>query len=273
MEKFSKTIIILFITFFIINTTTQTQCPKYTCDNNIKDSCASVKSGYPTKPNSVTLSDICKKDEFCDVIPPPFKSLAYQANDDSYKCKLTPAPYVRRFPGEDCTKNDDCVNSETSTGKCLNGKCNGLGEYHECAWHADCLKGLFCSAQKGHKVCTKQKAEGSSCSSPFECQNKFLCHEGKCSLKPFSLENDTQIEYVEEIDIMKCKFGLVDDSLKCAQLNQQQPEQGEYVKCSLVDKCNYNLSTDGSIFIKDCECGYNFTGQGYCPKGHNNSKY
>jgi hypothetical protein len=107
----------------------------------------------------------------------------------------------------------------------------------------------------------------------MECQNKFLCHEGKCSLKPFSLESGTQIEYVDEIDNMKCKFGLLDNSRKCTQFNQQQPEQGEYIKCSLVDKCNYSLSTDGSAVFNDCECGYNSTGQGYCPKGHNNSKY
>jgi hypothetical protein len=114
MEIFSKTIIILFITLFAIKTTTQKECPKYTCDNNIKDTCASVKSKYDIKFNSVTLSDICKKDEFCDVTPPPFKTLAYQYMDNSYSCKQIPALYVRRFPGEDCTTDDDCVFQSTS---------------------------------------------------------------------------------------------------------------------------------------------------------------
>jgi hypothetical protein len=63
---------------------------------------------------------------------------------------------------------------------------------------------------------------------------------------------------------------MTDNQNRCTHLIQNDtPSEGEFVKCNLGDTCSYSFITDThSTIKKDCECGYNSTGQGYCPESH-----
>jgi hypothetical protein len=63
----------------------------------------------------------------------------------------------------------------------------------------------------------------------------------------------------------------VNDKYQCSTLNQIPLSEDEFVKCKLGEVCTYTDVVTGDTLTKDCECGYNSDGQGYCPKGHNNS--
>jgi hypothetical protein len=57
----------------------------------------------------------------------------------------------------------------------------------------------------------------------------------------------------------------------CTSVTQSVPAGEEYIKCNFGDKCSYTIG--GDEYIRDCECGANANGQGYCPQGQNLSKY
>jgi hypothetical protein len=150
----------------------------------------------------------------------------------------------------------------------------GIDEGLSCSETIECLKGLYCD--KESRTCAKQKLYGASCLNSAECENKYLCHEGKCSLKPFSADFGTTIDSVfDKFYLVKCKLGMTDNQDRCTQLIQSDtPSEGEFVKCNLGDTCSYSFITDTrSTYGRDCQCDYSSTGQGYCPKGHNKSKY
>jgi hypothetical protein len=187
MEIFSKPIILHIFTLFFIQISSQkSACPKYSCNTQRQSSeCAYVKTGSTS--NNVTLTPSCRKDEFCDAPLPPWQTLSNQLKDKSYTCNKIKNPRTVRYPGEDCENDDYCIQSGHFTSFCKNRKCTGLDEGLSCFETFECMKGLYCD--KDSRTCAKQKLYGASCSNSSQCENKYLCHEGKCSLKPFSADS------------------------------------------------------------------------------------
>jgi hypothetical protein len=271
MEIFSKQVIILILSLLFIQINSKkSACPKYSCNTQGQsDECANLTSGSTS--NNVTLTPSCKKDEFCAIPLPPWKTLTNNLKDTSYRCKKKPTSKSMRYPGEDCGDGGYCIQLGHFTSLCNNGKCSGKGEGFQCSETYECKKGLYCEKSG---ICIKQKPYGASCSDSAQCENKYLCHEGMCSIKPFSADFGTTIDFaVDRFSYVKCKLGWTDNQYRCTQLIQNDIS-GEVVKCNLGDTCSYSFSTDTrSTFEKDCECGYTSAGQGYCPRGHNRSKY
>jgi hypothetical protein len=68
-------------------------CPKYTCEKGTETSCVNVKSGIKTVGfNTISLTDICKKGEYCDVPFPSYKTL-----QTLILAQLTPARLIPTY--------------------------------------------------------------------------------------------------------------------------------------------------------------------------------
>jgi hypothetical protein len=270
MSAFSKIFCLILLS---LNINTQFLCPNYTCDRRQENSCVYVQTGaHSTNSNSITLTDICNSDEFCNVPQPQSDILSKEQLDSSYTCvkrtKITPP----RYPGENCNEDADCLASSSTTGRCINNKCSGVAEQETCYSSMECLKGLYCDM--GQHKCFKQKPVNVRCYSSSECENKYLCHESRCGLKPFSLDIGSEIKDNSDMfNFAKCQLGFMDMFNRCSMLSQDEPNEGEFIKCIMGEKCFYKIVGTDYGYGKDCGCGYNSTGQGYCTKGHNNSNF
>jgi hypothetical protein len=243
-------------------------CPKYTCEKGTDTSCVNVKSGLKTDGfNKISLTDICKKGEFCDVPQPSYITLPDVDKDTAYTCKATPEPSTKvvRFPGEKCDKNEDCIKTEEGTGTCTSGYCTGIAEGKACQLTAACLAGFYCD--KTSNKCTAQKKEG-DCKESSECVNNLLCNKGKCSLTPYGLDIGAELDKEDpDFNAYKCKLGL-DHKGKCASLVQEETgDKDGFVECKYGETCKYKIGDEEK---KDtCACGINGEGKGYCPLGFN----
>jgi hypothetical protein len=238
MEIFSKSIIILIVTLLSILISSQAKlCPKYSCDTLDKpNQCTHVELNSPY--NKVTLSDNCAKDEFCNVPKPQWGTLTHIPQDTTFTCKAKPNDKLNiKYPGEDCTKEDTCIHNDFGS-VCQNGKCTGIDVGFPCSNTNQCLKGLFCD---GSQKCVKQKPFNSFCQNSTQCENKYLCHENMCSLKPYSAEIGTKVEITGDLfGLAKCKFGWTDNLNKCTLLNQVTGE-GEVIRCNLGEEMYLQL--------------------------------
>jgi hypothetical protein len=270
MFGISKTTITLLIALLIVNITSKTTCPKYTCAKGIEESCAFVKSNKTA--NSVTLTDTCKPGQHCAVPPPQWHTLATTDNNIFYVCEDTTIPAISRYPGEECQHDADCFKSWKGTGKCINNVCDGKKEGEKCDNTADCWKGLYCNKQEWQ--CVKQVPFGGDCGTSEQCENKVLCHprQDKCILMPYSVEPGNTTSKVDPWASHYCKLVYQDPSGWCSTIEQKVSKGEDVVKCNLGSKCSYTDTIGHFSFTRDCECGYNADGQGYCPKAHNLSK-
>jgi hypothetical protein len=256
----------IFITFIIIYKTLQKgslHCPKYNCSKS-SNSCANIKVSS-SDANRVTLSSTCRDGEKCNIQEKPWKTLAFSEKDSSFNC--TPdIPSFKRFPGEDCNTSEDCFSRPEKQGECVNKKCSGFNLDETCQMHSDCIVGLYCEKGK----CQAQKGLKASCKVSYECINNLLCQKGKCSVSPYSLELDAEVE--GDFNEFKCKFGVVHEGycVSFKQVDVVDPSLNYLRRCEIDEKCNYVASLlDQSLFVKkDCECGFNTEGYGYCPRGH-----
>jgi hypothetical protein len=246
-------------------------CPKYQCVNGTDKTCASLE----VRPDNriVNLTASCQEGEQCNVNFPEYFWLAnlYNKNQTFHCIPSTNSTLSSvRLPGEDCTKDGECVHDprDPVTGKCVNGKCSGHSEGETCKDHTGCLKGLYCD--RGSKTCQKQKAKDSDCVTSYECINSVLCHQGKCNLEPFSLPLGSQVSTDDrDMDMWKCSMAFT-HNYTCTMLNQKDTKQ-TYVPCNPSENCIYNTN-EGDEINNMCDCGYNSNGQGYCMVGQNKSK-
>jgi hypothetical protein len=242
-------------------------CPKYTCEKGTETSCVNGKSGLKTDGfNKISLTEICKKGEYCDVPPPSYRTLSDVDKDTAYTCKdFETSNWKVRFPGENCDKNEDCLEVAEITPTCVSGYCSGIAEGKICKFTASCVVGLYCD--KKSNTCVKQKSEG-DCTESSECVNHLLCHKGKCSLTPFSLKVGAEIDKEDpDFNEVKCKLGSVSNG-KCASLVQEEAgDKDGFVECKYGETCKYKFGDDEKN--KPCACGYNADGKGYCPLGTN----
>jgi hypothetical protein len=188
--------------------------------------------------------------------------------DTAYTCNAVfgPSNLKFRYPGEECDKNEDCLNliGEDSP-TCVSGYCSGATEGKTCKLSANCVVGLYCD--KTSNTCVKQKLEG-DCTESSECVNHLLCHKGKCSLPPYSLDIGAEVDKEDyEFNRYKCKLSYVSNG-KCASLVQEEAgDKDGFVECKYGEACKYKVGNDEEK--KNCVCGYNADGKGYCPLGSN----
>jgi hypothetical protein len=271
MLDIRKLVIALVLIYVIADKHT---CPRYTCDSGTGTSCVNLKTGLATDGyNKISLTDICKNDEeHCDIPPPPFQTLADADKDTVYTCKAnTVNPSTpRRYPGEVCDANEDCIKSGDKTGTCDKGKCTGVAKGESCPHTADCVVGTYCDAET--KKCVDQKKKGKACKKSTECINTLLCHKQTCNLTPYSLNAGTVLDEDDpKFNTYKCKFGLMDNSKCISMIQEEDGNEDGFIECSYGDKCKYKL--DDMVQEQDCQCGYNTDGKGYCQRGFNKSKY
>jgi hypothetical protein len=243
-------------------------CPKYSCVDTKDNSCASVKSMIKDNKgfNLVSLTDKCKKGEYCNMNFPPWIYLTEDKKDESFYCEQTPSLTITRFPGEQCSTNAECIKSGPLTGECNNGKCSGGNDHADCFSHADCLAGLYCE----NKKCTPQKPFKSECTESAQCENKYLCHKGICQITPYSLDSGEGIDLMDPFNGFMCKFGFTHKG-KCGYLVEEELGEDSFIKCNHGDRCKYTIHGTKDTIENACSCGYNSEGQGYCEQGHNKS--
>jgi hypothetical protein len=267
MESLKHAILVMLIYLVIAQAK---NCPKYTCEKKDNHTCANVKTGFSDGSNRVTLSDVCSNGEVCHILYTPWQTFTYQEKDTLYTCEKD-VRLTLRYPGEICASSIDCFKStfDTKTGSCISNKCSGLDLDEPCKEHTECLVGLYCDKSLGR--CAKQKEYEQKCNDSYECVNSLLCNFGICSVPPFSLRLGTPVD--NDFAEYKCALGFVYKG-KCSSLNQTDavdPDLDDLRKCDLGEMCNYNMNGEG-IKRKECECGYNKDGYGFCPRGHDTSK-
>jgi hypothetical protein len=241
------------------------KCAKYYCYfDPPAPYCARADPRSPS--NYVYLSCQCRNGEICKIPEVPWQTLTYAKESKVFNC-LKETPFNKRLPGEDCNSDSDCAGRK-KVGSCINKKCIGAALGEACQKHNECLVGLFCD--KSGK-CLEQKGYEAECNNSYECINSLLCQGGTCSVMPYSLQDGAKVDgdFLEE----KCALGFVHNGV-CTALKQTDsgdPDNDFLRRCELGEKCTYSAGEEGSIITKDCECGYNQEGLGYCPRGHDTS--
>jgi hypothetical protein len=256
----------LFLTLILLRASLQDdkkfKCATYSCSNF--NGCAAVTTFDPDSPNYVILSK-CKNGETCQVPGNPWQTLAYSQKKEVFPC-IKDTPFNKRFPGEVCNYDSDCAGRKKE-GSCVDMKCIGAGMGESCKKHNECVAGLFCDKSG---ICAEQKGLGAECNNSYECINSLLCGGGTCSVTPYSLPEGAKVDgdFLKE----KCALGFVHNG-QCSSLKQTDSVDWHgFRRCELGEKCTYSATEEGSVVIKDCQCGYNEDGYGYCPRGHDASK-
>lgn len=218
---------------------------------------------------SVTLSDICDKNYYCDIGGNPYEIL-YEGEEVEGTCKPIKIGKEERYPGEDCVESSNCKSTSNFSSECVEGKCTGKKDDQLCSSSEECLKGLFCD--KNTKRCKAQKVEWDTCTSSFECQNNLLCYNGICKNVLFSVkigENITDLG--DGVDPKYyCEYGMALNNT-CVAFGFDTPEfnKQRYIPCNYGDACFYNYyPLKYGSFELPCQCGYNEEGKGYCPIPH-----
>ena len=256
-------------------------CPVFTC-NPDNEYCLYGINPLNDDGKGITInlnSNFCSDKEYCSL---PNKngiinsSLIMENSKIEGQCKIFRNDInIKRYPGEDCNFNTECL-LENST--CNNGKCSGMGIDENCTNTSECLTGLYCN--KDVNKCKKQKIEGEKCSEGWDCLNYLGCYRGRCvkfgtlkkgikitkELAPFP--GDEKRNYLcltGELDESGnfCVENDYDDSWMKTSLKNIDPHDNRFIKCNYGDKCVY--SNGKNKYEKNCECGYNNKGQGYCP--------
>ena len=259
------------------------QCPKFSCDSK-KENC--FVANNPLLENGNNISIIlnpfsCSEKEYC-TLPEENKlinsSLIMKKVSMEGQCKIYQGKKeIKRYPGESCNINSDCLLDNSI---CKEGKCTGVEEGGTCNETKQCLAGLYCN--KVDNQCVKQKKEGEKCVEGWDCNNYLGCYKGRCikfgTLKkgikitnqsaPFpgnDLRNYLCITgELNEVNGLAGDFCVVNDyESHWLEDFRKKPDKKGYIKCNYGEKCIYNNGRNN--ITKNCECGYNSNGQGYCP--------
>ena len=236
-------------------------CAKYKCLDN-QEHCASSKLSPEFE---ITLSNICKSNEFCDIggNNDP-NDVFYEQKEIIGECKPKKyKPTLKRYPGEDCESNDDCAKPAEGLGKCVEGKCTGIQKYSKCENTDSCLVGTYCDGST-HR-CEVQKDEYENCKTSYECKNNLLCYQGQCKDVLFTLDIGSKVNEPSIKPDYYCKYGLAVNNICVKLLGSSMG----YTECKKGTQCTYTYipSIQGKATLP-CECGYNEEGKGYCPTDH-----
>ena len=184
---------------------------------------------------------------------------------------------IRRYPGEQCNFDVDCILPNST---CNNGKCSGGGLNDDCNETFQCLVGLYCNKELGQ--CKEQKGEGQTCVEGWDCQNYLGCFKGRCikfgllkkgikvswDLAPFPGEDKRnylcytgELEQSDGLHGNFCVENDYDDNW--VKSKGKNIDEDGFIECNFGEKCYY--INGKNKFDRDCQCGYNKMGQGFCP--------
>ena len=249
------------------------KCAKYKCVNNLPNNYCAQSTFKSQSEINILLSDICKDNNKCYLEGKKPNDFFYEEENKNALCKNSLENPIRRYPGEDCNNNTDCyypINTiyKDKLNKCENNKCTGLKNGEKCYSNEECIVGLYCDEKS--KKCKEQGEKGDSCLNSFECENDLLCNNNICENILFSFEEGKPTPKNEKNREKYCKYNEIDSTGKCIKIiDQNKTKENEYRQCDRNMRCLYNTipKTSGNI-IKNCDCGYNPSGYGYCPKFH-----
>ena len=262
------------------------QCAKFSCN---KTATVCLHSANPFNDDgsnvTVTIAKTCNTTQSCYVTPTGMDGIYSKASVDG-QCVTNPIiqPTVIRLPGEECTKDDDCIEDGLFNSTCTVGKCTGLAEKAACNKTLQCMVGLYCANNGTEGTCTKQIGENGNCTSTYDCANNYFCYNSTCkafgSLPTGSdVSNKTIGDFTTEGNRnLACEFGTVSTSTNgtvCSRIDYDGTTAANvnadgFVNCTWGSSCSY---TDGANkFSYKCGCGYNADGTGYCPLSHKQSK-
>lgn len=235
--------------------------------------------------SNITVSlnnNICSKknNERCYYNPSEIFALE---NYTGYCVKNAPDPKIqyKRFPGEACRDDADCLNKLCVKGYCY---CKSRGDICEKDNPKDthfCGLGFYCgrhNTSSRNDTCIDLKGTGEECASSYDCKMNLVCYSGVCAKELFSIENDKRIfeenlndEFIRNNPNLLCKSGYYDKTNKiCARyflLNKTNADG--YAECDINNEnsCVYQVQSDVNnyTFTRECTCGYNSNGKAYCP--------
>ena len=241
------------------------QCAKYDYKDEQK---YCVSSTYYSKSKiNVLLSDICEKDQYCNIGGKP-NEVFYKNENITGKCEVKTDKKIERYPGEKCESNSDCkqITNDAVFGTCKSNKCTGISKGDKCTSTSQCLAGYYCDSTE--QKCKSQLGKNDKCTSSYECENKYLCYEGKCQDVAFSIETGKKINITTIDQVLAnyyCEYGLADGNT-CVQLISKKYSDDKYKECEFGTECEYLTYPTETTITKPCECGYNSAGKAYCPK-------
>lgn len=231
------------------------QCPKYQCATSDLAPEQCIKYDAELNLYSVKACSQDNGEAFCPV--------ALFSRSDSYCIQVQP-PYSppTGLPGDSCKSNEEC----DGIAKCVSEVCIGGKTGDFCDDLPDCDVGYSCHNLKQDASCEVQVALDGECGSYITseyCVNSAICNNGVCA--PLLSKGPGAI--VDTISAgMLCSTGFYEEIAAkpekaiCIQA-PESPNFPQPVKCSAGEWC---YSSDYNYALQ-CECGYNSSGQGYCP--------
>lgn len=238
------------------------QCPKYACaTSELKpEQCVQYD---PL--NNLYSAKACSQDKgkaFCPV--------ALFSRSDSYCIEVQPSSGSSGLPGDACKNDEEC----DGIGKCVNYVCGGGKTGDFCDDLPDCDVGYSCHNLQQTASCEAQVSLGGKCGSYISndyCVNSATCSNGVCealfSKGPGAIVDTEHAALLCNTGFYKELVNLPEKAI-CIQA-PKSPNIPQPVKCNAGEWC---YSGDYNYAIP-CECGYNPTGQGYCPLFPGDSKY
>jgi hypothetical protein len=265
------------------------QCAKFSC-NKTSSVCFHSFNPFNDDGSNVTVSlnKVCNSTQSCFVSNTGVNGI-YSKDTIDGQCVTNPTitPTVIRLPGEECSKDDDCLTDGLFNSTCVSGKCSGYAENAACNKTSQCLVGLYCKGSNDTVSgnCTKQISEGGACSSTWDCSNNLFCYNSTCKIFG-SLTTGSDVSSTTLGDFSKepsknlvCEFGTVATAANgtsiCSRIDYDGTTAANVVdgfsNCTWGSDCSY---TDGiNKFSYKCGCGYNADGIGYCPISHKQSNF
>lgn len=183
---------------------------------------------------------------------------------ESAKCITTPAPIVQVLPGDTCATKDDC---EGSYNTCSPDKiCKGNITGQKCNDQPDCEIGYTCQNVPTNAVCQPMKQVGQACGDYMTnnlCVNGAVCDNGLC-VTYLSKPNGSIVDLINASSLCESGFWVTSTSYPTKAICTEAPRSPNNYLPLKCDPGTYCYSDDAKWAIK-CACGFNETGQGYCP--------
>ena len=250
------------------NKVTEFKCAKFSCPS---DKAADATICAENKGDTANLYDQCNKDtQICGNPAEYFKLPVVPST--TLKCESFTA--YKRYPGEACKDDADCV-----SGKCTSNTCAYPNDKDgsKCVSNEECGIGKYCNASKDGGVCESLLSADEKCSSTFECKMNLVCFAEKC-VAPYTAKIGTKITEVILDKGVFCETGRVNSEGVCVRRTTSGTVNADgLVECTFATDCKYKLITgEGNDGVEEnlkCECGFNAEGKAYCPLGDDQSKF
>lgn len=254
------------------------KCPWYRCEKS-KNTCSESynPNNWDSSYINITLSNICNSTQICAA---PDSKKIYDKEKTTTNC-LNTNNEQERFPGESCLVNDDCKNKNCTESKV----CQYIAKGEKCSnedpieFNKLCGVGYYCNS---NNTCVEQIKKNEKCKKTFDCENNLVCFNQTCSKEYGSVKDGEKInttlisaDFGDNYEKLCETFEYDQETSKCysyryANDTKMKIDEDGFVECEINkgNECAYRNSL-GKDFKRDCECGFNAEGKGYCPVDFN----